>query len=57
MITITKDNKMKEKLEQRIKDIEQALIQSAANHNALNGRLEEAKFQLSELEEVAEVTV
>lgn len=44
----------KELLEQRVKDIQAAIDQSAANHNALMGRLEEAKFILSQFKEPEE---
>ena len=44
----------KELLEQRVKDIQAAIDQSAANHNALMGRLEEAKFVLSQFKEPEE---
>ena len=44
-----------QELEARIKELAQAIEQSMANHNALIGRIEEAKFILSELEKVAEV--
>jgi len=37
---------MKEELVERIAHIQEAMNQSIANHNALAGRLEEAKFIL-----------
>ena len=37
---------MKETMIQRIKDLENAIVQSAANHNALLGSLHEAKYML-----------
>ena len=42
-------------LEQRIKDLAGSLEQSVANHNALVGRIEEAKHILDGLKKVAEV--
>ncbi len=44
---------MKEEIEKRIAHIQSAVEQSIANHNALLGRLEEAKHCLSLLEEAA----
>lgn len=54
-----------EVLSKRIQDLNDAIAQSSAQHNALVGRLEEAKWMLSELvkkdeekkqEEVVEVS-
>jgi predicted nucleic acid-binding Zn-ribbon protein len=44
-----------EDLEQRIKDMTKALEQSMANHNALVGRIEEAKTILESLQKAANV--
>jgi hypothetical protein len=50
---------LKAELKARIEFLSQSLAQSQANHNAIVGRLEEAKFLLDTLEkkekEVAEV--
>lgn len=43
----------KEQLEARIKEITNAIEQSAQNHNALLGRLSEAQFMLEEMNKVA----
>lgn len=43
----------KEQLEARIKEITNAIEQSAQNHNALLGRLSEAQFMLEEMSKVA----
>lgn len=40
----------KEKLVERISEIQKAMEQCAAQHNSLVGRLEENKFLLEELE-------
>ena len=45
----------KETFVQRVEDITRAVEQSMANHNALVGRLEEAKFFLSEIEKGVEL--
>lgn len=42
---------MRDILQQRILEIAKAIEQSAANHNALIGRLDEAKFCLTQLDE------
>lgn len=39
----------KEEMEKRISDISMAIEQSAANHNALLGRLNEARYFLDEM--------
>jgi hypothetical protein len=39
----------KEEIEKRIADISMAIEQSAANHNALLGRLGEARYVLEEM--------
>ena len=43
----------KEQLEARIKEITNAIEQSAQNHNALLGRVSEAQFMLEEMNKVA----
>lgn len=48
---------MKEKIELRIKELMQALETSAANHNALLGRLHEAQKLLADCEEAVEDAV
>ena len=44
----------KEQLEQRIQDLMKALEQSAAQHNALAGRLAESQEMLKFMNEVAQ---
>ena len=41
---------MKDKLQQRVLQLQAAIEQSAANHNALLGRLSESKEILEEIE-------
>lgn len=42
---------MRDMLQQRILEIAKAIDQSAANHNALMGRLDEAKYMLTQYDE------
>ena len=54
---LTMEKQMKEKLIERIKEISQALEHSAASHNALLGRLQEAQKLLADCESVVQDVV
>ena len=46
----------KEKLEARLTELQQAAEQTAAQHNALVGRMEETKFLLSQFDKIDEIS-
>lgn len=43
-----------EKLKERIKQLQETITQSLANHHSLIGRLGEANYQLEELQKLKE---